>query len=112
MAHIIEAAKSGRSKCRGCNDPISKGELRFGERMENPFAEDSEMTLWFHLKCGALRRSESFSEVLDHEAVKELAELGEFVEAGMEHPRLERIVGAEHAPSGRAKKSSIFLSQL
>ncbi len=49
MPHFIEEAKSGRSKCRGCGNLIAKGELRFGEVMENPLADDSEMTLWYHV---------------------------------------------------------------
>ena len=34
-------------KCRGCGRPIARGELRFGERLPNAFAE-GEMTVWFH----------------------------------------------------------------
>src|SRR5688500_16765560 len=44
VAHIIEPASSGRAKCRSCDQPIAKGELRFGERQPNAFG-DGEMTL-------------------------------------------------------------------
>ena len=67
MTHVVEEAKSGRAKCRGCDSPIAKGELRFGEKLPNPFADDSEMTLWFHIRCAAMRRPASFEEVLQHE---------------------------------------------
>lgn len=102
MTHVIEEAKSGRSKCRGCNTNIAKGEWRFGEKLPNPFADDGDMTLWFHLKCGALRRPDSFEEVLSHEAVdKSLFQ--PMIELGKAHYRLERIAGLERAPSGRAR---------
>ena len=39
MAHVIEHASSGRAKCRSCDQPIAKGELRFGERQPNAFGE-------------------------------------------------------------------------
>ena len=44
MAHTIEPAASGRTKCRGCGEPIAKGELGFGERLPHPFADDGDMT--------------------------------------------------------------------
>ena len=62
--HVIEPATSGRAKCRGCSQPIAKGELRFGERMPNPYG-DGEMTLWFHLPCGAYKRPEPLLEALE-----------------------------------------------
>ena len=37
--HSFEVAPSGRSKCRGCGDAIARGEVRFGERLPNPFGE-------------------------------------------------------------------------
>ncbi len=48
MAHLFELASSGRSKCRACARAIERGELRFGERIPNPFAE-GETTSW--LQC-------------------------------------------------------------
>lgn len=103
MTHVIEEAKSGRSKCRGCGSSIAKGELRFGERLPNPFADDGDMTLWFHIVCGAMRRPASFGEMLDHELIEQGEALGALVAAGVEHYRLERIAGVEKAASGRAK---------
>ena len=61
VAHVIEPASSGRAKCRSCDQPIAKGELRFGERQPNAFG-DGEMTLWFHLPCAAYSRPEPFLE--------------------------------------------------
>ena len=61
VAHTIEPASSGRAKCRSCDQPIAKGELRLGERQPNAFG-DGEMTLWFHLPCGAFSRPEPFLE--------------------------------------------------
>ena len=39
MPHVFEPAATGRSKCRGCKQPLGKGELRFGEGLPNPFGE-------------------------------------------------------------------------
>ena len=102
MAHIIEPASSGRAKCRSCDQPIAKGELRFGERQPNAFGE-GEMTLWFHLPCAAYSRPEPFLEVQGaapaDAALEQLAVAARF---GIEHRRVPRLHGAERATSGRA----------
>jgi hypothetical protein len=96
VAHVVEPASSGRAKCRSCDRPIAKGELRFGERQPNAFGE-GEMTLWFHLPCAAYSRPEAF---LTLEAPDpELAAAAHF---GIEHRRVPRLHGAERAPTGRA----------
>jgi len=104
MSHVIEPAASGRAKCRGCKNTIAKGELRFGERLPNPFA-DGEMTIWFHLQCAAWRRPESLGEILDdfRDQLDDADVLAAAVDAGIRHRRLERIAGIERAPSGRAR---------
>ena len=106
MAHVIEPASSSRAKCRSCDQPIAKGELRFGERQPNSFGE-GEMTLWFHLPCAAYSRPESFLETplegqtaAPGETQREaLADAARF---GIEHRRVPRLHGAERAASGRA----------
>jgi hypothetical protein len=103
MAHVIERAPSGRSKCRGCGQAIAAGEPRFGERLPNPFAE-GEMTHWYHPACGAYKRPEPFLPTLEgHEGPLDDAErLKAAARLGIEHPRVARIDGAARAPSGRA----------
>jgi len=101
MPHVIEPAASGRSKCRGCKRAIAGGELRFGECLPNPFA-DGDMTIWFHLRCGAMRRPAAFREVMA-EAGFDVGEFEAAVAAGAALHRLERLCGAERAPSGRAR---------
>jgi hypothetical protein len=104
VLHVFEPASSGRSKCRGCGQPIRRGELRFGERLPNPFGE-GEMTLWFHPLCAAYKRpepllqtlGETAAAVLDRERVERAAE------GALVHRRLPRIDGAERAPTGQAK---------
>lgn len=96
MAHVVEPASSGRAKCRSCDRPIAKGELRFGERQPNAFGE-GEMTLWFHLPCAAYSRPEAFLTLEAPDA--ELAAAAHF---GIEHRRVPRLHGAERAPTGRA----------
>lgn len=107
MDHTIEPASSGRAKCRGCGNKIGKGELRFGERMPNPFSDGSVMTHWFHPKCAALKRPDAFLEttlkqdtVLDSAEVVQLTRLAK---AGLEHRRLPRIDSVQRSPSGRAR---------
>ena len=96
MAHVVEPASSSRAKCRSCNRPIAKGELRFGERQPNAFGE-GEMTLWFHLPCAAYSRPEAFLTIESPDA--ELTAAARF---GIEHRRVPRLHGAERAPTGRA----------
>ena len=98
MAHTFEAASSGRAKCRGCGRAIAKGEIRFGERLPNPFAE-GEMTLWFHPMCAAFKRPEPVLEAIsaatgdvpDREALERTAK------KAAAHRRVQRIDGAERA---------------
>lgn len=117
MAHVIEPASSGRAKCRSCDQPIAKGELRFGERQPNAFGE-GEMTLWFHLPCAAYSRPEPFLEMQEAAAAEgvaapgtatqgaaagvDLAPLVAAARFGLEHRRVPRLHGAERATSGRA----------
>lgn len=105
--HTIEPATSARAKCRGCARTIAKGELRFGERLPNPFSEGNEMTHWFHLVCAAMKRPDVLLETLDYDEMAGVtdkeAELRATATTGLEHRRLPRINGAERSPSGRAR---------
>jgi len=104
MAHVIETAPTGRAKCRGCGARIATGELRFGERLPNPFAE-GETTHWFHLDCAALKRPEPFLEALGarSEPLDGSERLDAEARRGLAQHRLPRIDGAERSPSGRAQ---------
>jgi len=104
MAHLLEPATSGRARCRGCAQPIARGELRFGERLANPFAE-GETTLWFHPLCAAFKRPEALLETLQHasEPVPERERYERTAQRSAAHRRLPRIDGAERAPSAQAK---------
>ncbi len=103
MAHVIETASTGRAKCRGCGGKIAARELRFGERLPNPFA-DGEITQWFHLDCGAFARPEAFLEALAErsEPPEDSGRLESEARLGVAHHRVPRIRGAERSPSGRA----------
>jgi hypothetical protein len=104
VSHLLEPASSGRSKCRGCGRPIQRGELRFGERLPNPYA-DGEMTLWFHPMCAAYKRPEPLLLALGEPAVNEgdRDRLERAARSSLRHRRLPRIDGAERAPSGQAR---------
>ncbi len=105
MPHLIERAPSGRAKCRGCGAKIAGGDLRFGERIPNPYAEDGgEMTHWFHLACAAYRRPETFLETLSTtaETIVDRETLEHEASLGAAHRRLPRVNTAERASTGRA----------
>lgn len=106
MSHTIEPATTGRSRCRACGRTISKDELRFGERLPNPFGEEgAETTHWYHPRCGAYRRPEPFLAALD-DSVALGADAGLLRDAalfGLAHRRLPRIDSVARAPSGRAR---------
>jgi len=105
LAHVIEAAKTGRAKCRGCGEPIAAGALRLGERVPNPFGDDgSETTLWFHLACAAFLRPEAFIETAagTTETIPDRATLEHEAQLGVAHRRLPRATAAGRAPTGRA----------
>jgi hypothetical protein len=104
MPHLFEVAPTGRAKCRGCGGRIEAGALRFGEALPNPFAE-GETTHWFHPECGAFKRPEPFLEALAarEDPLEERERLEAAARAGVEHPRLARIDGAERSPTGRAQ---------
>lgn len=105
MAHVIERATSGRAKCRGCGERIAAGELRFGEGLPNPYADDGgEMTHWFHVKCAAFTRPEPLLATLatTSESIDDRALLEHECTLGSAHRRLPRVRAAARAPSGRA----------
>ena len=97
MPHVFEPAASGRSKCRGCGRALARGEIRFGERLPNPYA-DGEMTLWFHPLCAAYKRPEPMLEALAESTdVQGREALDSAARASVALPRLPRIDGAERA---------------
>lgn len=103
MPHTFEPASSGRSKCRGCGVAIGKGEIRFGERLANPFGE-GEVTHWFHPACAAYKRPEAVLETLKEGGeVAERDALEATANATLAHTRLQRIDGAERSPSSQAR---------
>jgi hypothetical protein len=104
MAHVLELAASGRSKCRGCGKALPKGEVRFGERLANPFAE-GEMTHWFHPMCAAFKRPDVLLEGLASTEIEvpEREALERAARAILAQPRLARIDGAERSPSSQAR---------
>lgn len=104
MPGVLEPATSGRAKCRGCGQPIGRGELRLGERLPNPFG-DGEMTQWFHPRCAAYKRPEVVLEVLAQATatVEDRADLERAARHSLAQPRLPRIDGAERAPGSQAR---------
>jgi hypothetical protein len=106
MTHALEAASSGRAKCRACSQTIGKGEVRFGERAPNLFG-DGEMTLWFHPACAALAHPEPLLELIeaaeDLSLLDDVASLEQLAKLTQQHESLRRISGGQRSPTGRAK---------
>lgn len=104
MPHLIEPAATGRAKCRGCGERIAAGKLRFGEVVENPFAE-GETTHWFHPECGAYKRPAPFLEALATATVPlaDAEQLEAEARLGLAHERVPRVSGVERSPTGRAQ---------
>jgi hypothetical protein len=104
MPHVFEPAATGRAKCRGCGLVLQKDEVRFGERLANPFAE-GEMTRWFHPACAAYKRPDAMLDALETapQDLADRAELERIARAGLAHPRRPRIDGAERSPSSQAR---------
>jgi hypothetical protein len=104
MTHVFEASATGRSKCRGCKQPLQKGEWRFGERLPNPFG-DGEVTHWFHPMCAAYKRPAALLDGLaaTGDADIDRVELERIARATLRQDRLARIDGAERSPSGQAR---------
>lgn len=104
IVHTIKPAASGRANCRGCGEKIAKDELRLGARLPNPYGK-GELTLWFHLVCGAYKRPEPYLEAA--RSTPETIENAEWLETeakrSLEFRRLPRLNGADRAPTGQAR---------
>src|SRR5262249_45681864 len=88
---------------RGCGRAIDKGELRFGERIPNPFAE-GETTLWFHPLCAAYKRPQTMVDALAQipEGVPDRDALERAARGASAHRRLPPTAGATRAPASQA----------
>jgi len=102
--HVLDIAPTGRAKCRGCGALIAKGGRRFGERVPNPYDEKGgETTHWYHIRCAAFTRPESFLELLaSGEMVDDRDVLEREATLGAAHRRVPRVHHAERSPSARA----------
>ena len=111
MAHIVEAAKSGRARCRTCGEGILKGEVRFGEEVANAFSERGGTTFhWHHLRCAAKKKPwqlrealKSFAgEVPDREEIEGLIAENELKQKPSTFPYAERATtGRSHCSQCR-----------
>lgn len=112
-AYIIEAARSGRAKCKACRKAIPKDDLRLGVLVEGPYGLGH---MWYHLECSAKRLFDKLKEAYEMEAwtlakvpltadvMPPLDEL-ELLKEQAEAKKAERkeLPHTELAPSGRAK---------
>lgn len=109
--YIIEAARSGRSKCKTCRKAIPKDDLRLGVLVEGPYGLGH---MWYHLNCAGKRLFDKLEEAYEQEAwnnakvtptdlpaLEELAKLKE--EAEKKKVDKKELPYTELAPSGRAR---------
>lgn len=104
MAHIIEAAKTGRASCRSCKKPIAKGDLRLGEEVPNQF-DAGEMThVWHHLECAAKKKPGPLRAALETTTVPvpNKAELEKLIAESATKEKPSTFPYAERAPTGRS----------
>jgi hypothetical protein len=106
MPHVIEVARTGRAKCRGCGQLIAARTLRLGERVPNPFADEEggETTLWFHMACAAFMRPDTFLQTMASAPgpIDDVENLEREARLGLAHRRLPRATAIGRAPTGRA----------
>jgi hypothetical protein len=105
--HRIEAARSGRSRCRTCQHKIPKGVLRLGILIDGPYGASH---LWHHLTCAARQRfaevEAAYAELAWDEEVEppSLAELaGLRAKAEEERAKRRPIPYLDRAPTGRGR---------
>ncbi len=107
MGHIIENAKSGRSKCRTCKAKIEKDTIRFGEEVANEFASDGYETTYkyHHLKCAAKSKPIELDSVINgtKEKIPNKEELLKLIADSKKKIKPSNYPYAELSPSGRAK---------
>lgn len=105
MAHIIERAKSGRSRCRTCREPIAKDELRFGEEVLDQFGGGGTTHVWHHLLCAAKKKPAELKATLPSfaEEIPDRAALDRTIEESIKTAKPSTFPYAERAPSGRSK---------
>jgi hypothetical protein len=103
MENKIEAAPTGRAKCRECRETIAKGVFRFGEAAASSFGEGVSLQ-WYHLDCAADRRPVQLKETLASYSgeLPGRAELDAKLVNAEERAKLAPVVRAEPAPTGRA----------
>ncbi|MFT7486403.1 MAG: hypothetical protein ACI9F9_002258 [Candidatus Paceibacteria bacterium] len=112
-AYIIEAARSGRSKCKNCRKVIPKDALRLGVLVEGPYGVGH---MWYHLTCAAKRFFDKLKEAYELEAwtlakvplsAEDLPPLAEMEqlreEAEKKKADRKELPHTELAPSGRAR---------
>jgi hypothetical protein len=104
MAHIIEAAKSGRASCRTCKKPIAKGDLRLGEEVANQFAAGEMTHVWHHLECAAKKKPGPLKAALETTTIEipNRAELEKLIDDAAKTEKPSTFPYAERAPSARS----------
>lgn len=104
MAHVIEAAKSGRASCRTCKKPIAKGDLRLGEEVPNQFAAGELTHVWHHLECAAKKKPGPLLAALQETTVEvpNRAALEQLAAGAAKSEKPGTFPYAERAPTGRS----------
>ncbi|XP_067866287.1 DNA ligase 3 isoform X2 [Heterodontus francisci] len=49
--YCVDYAKRGTAGCKKCREKLTKGQVRIGRIVPNPFSEAAEMKEWYHIKC-------------------------------------------------------------
>lgn len=105
MAHMLETAKSGRSKCRTCREAIAKDELRFGEEVLDQFGSGGTTHVWHHVPCAAKKKPTELKSALAtfEGEVPDRAGLDATMADALKNAKPGTFPYVERAPSGRSK---------
>src|SRR5690349_15597126 len=102
MQKLIEVAKSGRARCRGCRQNIAKDELRYGEEAANQFGDGTAMQ-WLHLMCAAKKHPREMKEAMAafQGDIPNRAEIEQVMQTALAD--VKSFPYAEWAPTGRSR---------
>jgi len=100
----LEVSPSGRAACRGCKNPVAKGDLRFAESYVLPGSDQPGHRYW-HLECAAKKLAGPLQEALAayEGEVPNRAALDALIAAAPKKAKDRPLPHADRAPTGRAK---------
>lgn len=100
----LEVSPSGRAACRGCKNPVPKGELRFAESYVLPGSDQPGHRYW-HLECAAKKLAGPVAQALAayEGEVPNRAAVEALLASAPKKAGDRPLPHADRAPTGRAR---------